>query len=73
MLKHLDEELALEAQLKHLKAQREMKMVESELSVLKEDPGLQELAPSLSCESKTEEYLKLLPRKSRIASSMKRS
>lgn len=59
MLKHLDEELVLEAQLKRLKAQREMK---SELSVLKEDPRLQELAPSLSSESKTEEYLKLLPR-----------
>lgn len=62
MLKHLDEELVLEAQLKRLKAQREMKMVESELSVLKEDPRLQELASSLSSESKTEEYLKLLPR-----------
>uniref|UniRef100_K1QEB3 Uncharacterized protein n=1 Tax=Magallana gigas TaxID=29159 RepID=K1QEB3_MAGGI len=48
MLKHLDEELVLEAQLKRLKAQREMKMAESELSVLKEDPRLQELAPSLS-------------------------
>lgn len=62
MLKHLDEELVLEAQLKRLKAQREMKMAESELSVLKEDPRLQELTPSLSSESKTEEYLKLLPR-----------
>lgn len=39
-----------------------MKMVESDLSVLKEDTHLQEPAPSLSSESKTEEYLKLLPR-----------
>ncbi|XP_062581093.1 uncharacterized protein LOC134242906 [Saccostrea cucullata] len=62
MLKHLDEELALEAQLKRFRAQREMKMVESELSVLKDEPRLRELAPSLSSRSKTEEYLKLLPR-----------
>ena len=54
MVEHLDEELELEAKLRRFRAQKELRIAECELSVLKEQ---HELGSSMSSRSRTEEYL----------------
>ena len=59
MVEHLDEELELEAKLRRFRAQKELRIAECELSVLKEQ---HELGSCMSSRSRTEEYLELLPK-----------
>ena len=57
MLKHLDEELALEAKLKQTRAKRDLEMFEKEVDILRDAPQLSDLAASVTSAQRTQEYV----------------
>ncbi|KAK3093009.1 hypothetical protein FSP39_009964 [Pinctada imbricata] len=56
-LRHLDEELELEARLEKVRAKKEFDMTASEVNALREPPELPNIVPSVSSEQRTREYV----------------